>query len=174
MFSLMGLKYLYIIFRLMEFFLSISYWVDLLSYHILNFILFFIYNFSKRYMYIPFLLLKELFESPNLFLAQMVLPYFSCTLNMCAVYLSFCWSRSYRYINHSKLPMKRCHLYQILQKTPFSEERVWRCLIRNYKCKVYCLRMCIDITEVKHPAILKFVCLEFNLFCICKSFILYY
>lgn len=54
MFSLMGLKYLYIIFRLMEFFLSISYWVDLLSYHILNFILFFIYNFSKRYMYIPF------------------------------------------------------------------------------------------------------------------------
>lgn len=57
MFSLMGLNYmyLYIIFRLMEFFLSISYWVDLLSYHILNFILFFIYNFSKRYMYIPFL-----------------------------------------------------------------------------------------------------------------------
>lgn len=117
-----------------------------------------------------FYILKELVESPNLFLAQMVLPYFSCTLNMCAVYLSFCWSRSYRYINHSKLPIKRCHF----KKKPFSEERAWRCLIRNYKCKVYCLLMCSDITEVKRPTILKFVCLEFNLFCICKSFILHY
>lgn len=121
-----------------------------------------------------FYILKEFVESPILFLAQMVLPYFACTLNMNAVYLSFCWSRSYRYINHSQLALKRCHLYQFLQKTPFSEERAWRCLIRNYKCKVYCLQMCTDITEVKHPAILKFVCLEFNLLCICKSFILHY
>lgn len=163
MFSLMGLKYLYIISRLMEFFLSISYWVDLLSYHILNFILFLYIIFQRGTCIFLFYILKEFVESPILFLAQMVLPYFACTLNMNAVYLSFCWSRSYWYINHSKLPMKRCHLYQFLQKTPFSEERAWRCLIRNYKCKVYCLRMCTDITEVKHRAILKFVCLEFNL-----------
>lgn len=51
MFSLMGLKYLYIIFRLMEFF-PFDFILNPIIYF---FILFFIYNFSKRYMYIPFL-----------------------------------------------------------------------------------------------------------------------
>lgn len=144
MFSLMGLKYLYIIFRLMEFFLSISYWVDLLSYHILNFILFFIYNFSKRYMYIPFLHFERvcrisdfIFGATGVALLCVHVEHLCCS--------SFCWSRSYRYINHSKLAMKRCLQYQFLQKTPFSENRAWCCLIRNYKCKAYCLRMCSDM-----------------------------